>query len=256
MNDNDLKPVLILGGTEEARVLAALLVERGIARPVTSLAGATSRPKPVAGEVRIGPFGGADALAAHIRESGYAAVIDATHPFAVHMSGNVARACETTGVERLVLARQPWTPRDGDRWIAARDEDDAVDRVRSLGLATGATVFLALGAKRIGAFATLSEYRLVLRVVDLAEPPFPNCEILNGRGPFAPEDERRHFRDLDVRVLVCRNSGGSGRAKLEAARDLGIPVVMITRPPPMPGKTVDTVEDAARWVEAITGQAR
>ena len=251
MTGTGIRPVLILGGTEEARVLAALLVERDIARPVTSLAGATSRPKPIAGNVRVGPFGGVAALADHIRGAGYAAVIDATHPFATRMSANAVEACAEANVPRLVLSRLPWSPRPDDRWIGAADEGDAVQQVRSLVLDPDSTVFLALGAKRIDAFSKLPGHRKLLRAIDLTEPPFPGCRVVNGRGPFTTEAEIALFQSEEVAALVCRNSGGSGTAKLGAARKLNLPVVMIARPPTAPGASVTTVADAIAWITGI-----
>lgn len=241
--------VLILGGTEEARALASALVERGIADPVTALAGRTAEPAAVAGEVRVGGFGGPQGLAEHLRDGGYAALIDSTHPFARQISAHAVEATRLTGMPRLALVRPAWQPEAGDRWIPVDDEDASAFVLAGLGLPAGATVFLALGRQRVAAFATVSGLRFVLRTVDPVEPPWPGCRVVTGRGPFDRTAELDLLRREGVAAIVCRNSGGaSGRAKLDAARELGLPVLMIRRPPPPEPPVAEGVEDAVAWV--------
>ncbi len=241
--------VLILGGTEEARALAAALAAAGRAQPVTALAGRTSDPVSVAGDVRVGGFGGPEGLAEHLRDGRYAAVVDATHPFARQISAHAATAARAAGVPRLALVRPAWRPADADRWIEVDDEEAAAAALGGLGLPTGAVIFLALGRQRVSAFATVPGLRFVLRTVDPAEPAWPGCRMLVGRGPFDAGAERVLLRAERIAVLVCRNSGGgSGRAKLDAARALGLPVVMIRRPPPPEPPTAPDVAAALEWL--------
>lgn len=241
--------VLILGGTEEARALAAALVERAIADPVTALAGRTAEPAAVAGEVRVGGFGGPQGLAGHLRDGGYAALVDATHPFARQISAHAVEAARLAGVPRLTLVRPGWQPGGGDRWIPVDDEDAAASVLAGLGLPDGATVFLALGRQRVAAFARVPGLRFVLRTVDPVEPPWPGCRVVTGRGPFDGAAELELLRREGVAAVVCRDSGGSsGRAKLDAARALGLPVLMIRRPPPPEQPVAEGVEDAVAWV--------
>ncbi|MFC8037598.1 precorrin-6A/cobalt-precorrin-6A reductase, partial [Streptomyces griseoincarnatus] len=108
--------VLILGGTTEARRLAAALTARPGVRVTTSLAGRVSRPGALDGEVRVGGFGGPDGLAAWLREESVDAVVDATHPFAATITGNAAAATAAARVPLLVLRRPGWQPGRGDRW--------------------------------------------------------------------------------------------------------------------------------------------
>jgi len=256
--------VLILGGTEEARALATALAAPQAAplaadarfAPVTALAGRTAAPAALAGEVRVGGFGGADGLASHLRDGGYAALVDATHPFAARISAHAEAAAAAAGVPRLALVRPAWTAAPGDRWIAAADEAAAAAALAGLGLADGATVFLALGRQRVDAFASLAAgmagLRFLLRTVDPLDPPWPGCRVLVGRGPFAAAAERALLVDERVAALVCRNSGGaSGAAKLAAARERGLPVVMIARPPPPAPPCVADVAAALAWLAAI-----
>jgi precorrin-6A/cobalt-precorrin-6A reductase len=242
--------ILILGGTGEARELAAALADDGLVDPVTALAGRTAEPAPVAGAVRTGGFGGADGLAAHLREEGYAALVDATHPFARQISAHAAAAARVAGVPRLALLRPGWRPEPGDRWIEVADEDAAAAALGGLGLPAGGCVFLALGRQRVTAFASLPDRRFVLRTVDPVEPPWPGCRVITGRGPFDAAAEQVLLAAEGVAALVCRNSGGaSGRAKLDAARGLGLPVVMIRRPPPPAPPTAASVAAAVAWLE-------
>lgn len=241
--------VLILGGTEEARALAAALIASGCADPVTALAGRTADPAPVAGAVRTGGFGGPDGLAAHLADCGYAALIDATHPFARQISAHAREAASRAGLPRLALVRPAWIAAPGDRWIEAADEDEAASALAGLGLSDDAAVFLALGRQRVAAFAAVAGLRLVLRTVDPMPPPWPGSRVVVGRGPFDEAAERALLEDERVTAMVCRNSGGtSGRAKLDAARALGLPVVMIRRPPPPAPPVVEDVQRAVDWV--------
>lgn len=222
--------ILILGGTGEARLLAERLVAEDLAIPVTSLAGATDRPVVLPGQVRVGGFGGVPGLTAHLWQGAYAAVVDATHPFAARISANAAEACDATAVPRLSLVRPPWEPALGERWVDVADETDAARVLRSLDLLSDQRVFLALGRQRVAPFAEVSGIDFLLRTTDPIDPPFEGCEVIVGRGPFSLEAEEALFRRERVAALVCRNSGGEGEAKLEAARAVKAAIVMIRRP--------------------------
>lgn len=246
--------LLILGGTGEARRLA----ERALAefhdrlQVTTSLAGRTAEPAPVAGTVRHGGFGGATGLAAYLRENAIDLLIDATHPFADQISRNAAEAAATTGLARLVIVRPPWHRQPGDRWIEVVDANAAAAAVRTL----GTRIWLTLGTADIGAFAPLSGHWFLVRRVDPPPVPLPlrQAEILLARGPFALEDERRILAEHRIDVVVSRASGGAATAaKLDAAREAGLPVVLIARPPPPPEPTVPTVEAALVWLRTQLG---
>lgn len=247
--------VLILGGTEEARALAAALTDDGTAEPVTALAGRTAEPAAVAGTLRVGGFGGPEGLAAHLTAGGYAALVDATHPFARQISTHAALAAQSAGVPRLALVRPEWQAAAGDRWTCVEDEAAAAAALARLGLADGATVFLALGRQRVAGFAAVPGVRFLMRTVDPVPPPWPGCRVLSGRGPFAFDAELDLLRTEAVAAIVCRNSGGgSGRAKLDSARVLGLPVMMIRRPPPPVPPVVEGVEEAVAWVRRATAR--
>jgi precorrin-6A/cobalt-precorrin-6A reductase len=246
------RPVLILGGTAEGRRLAAALAEDARWHTITALAGRTGGPRLPPGAVRIGGFGGPDGLARYLTDQGIAAVIDATHPFAARMGANAAHACAATGTPRLRLERPGWVadPAAGDRWTRVPDEAAAADAVRG-----APSVFLALGRQALAPFAGLDgTARVVVRAVDPLPPesPLPRAHAVLARGPFDEAGEVALLRDHGITVLVCRDSGGTeGRAKLMAARRLGVPVVMIDRPPRPPGPLVGTVAEALAWLDAL-----
>ncbi|MGY1774587.1 cobalt-precorrin-6A reductase [Geodermatophilus sp. SYSU D00804] len=239
--------VLVLGGTGEARRLAAALVERGV-DVLSSLAGRVADPVLPAGGVRVGGFGGADGLADWLATHRPRAVVDATHPFAARITANAAAAARRQGVPLLRLQRPGWTPGPADRWTYVDSLADAAAAVRDAG-----TVFLTTGRQGVGAFAALPG-RVLVRSVDLPDEPLPaGAVLLLARGPFTVEEEVALLREHGVDVVVTKDSGGHmTEAKLVAARRLGLPVVLVRRPPLPPGvDVVATVEEAVEWLNAL-----
>ncbi|NJP52093.1 cobalt-precorrin-6A reductase [Streptomyces sp. SBST2-5] len=239
--------VLVLGGTGEARALAAALDSRPGTRVTTSLAGRVGRPRALPGEVRVGGFGGVPGLAAWLREHQVRAVLDATHPFAAAITGNAARAAALTGVPLVVLRRPGWRPGPGDRWHPVPSLDAAADLLPRL----GRRVFLTTGRLGLAAFAHLTELHFLVRSVEAPEPPVPpHTHTLTARGPFTPGEETALLRDHRIDVLVTKDSGGEATAaKLTAARELGLPVVVVRRPPLPRGVTA--VPDVAAALDRL-----
>ncbi|MET8703723.1 cobalt-precorrin-6A reductase [Kitasatospora sp. NPDC004723] len=240
--------VLLLGGTTEARALAAALAAgRPAVRVTSSLAGRVAEPRLPAGEVRIGGFGGPDGLAAWLRAQRADALVDATHPFAAAMSRNAAEAAAATGVPLLALRRPGWAPVPGDRWHRVPSLAAAAHLLPSL----GRRVLLTSGRQGIGAFAHLDGLHFVARSVDPPEPPLPaSLDVLLDRGPFTLDGERAVLREHRIDVVVTKDSGGAATApKLTAARELGLPVVVVDRPPAPAGVPVaESVEAALAWL--------
>ncbi|MCA3262310.1 MAG: cobalt-precorrin-6A reductase [Telmatospirillum sp.] len=243
------KRVLVLGGTGEARLLADRLVGEGY-EAILSLAGRTAAPSLSAARMRSGGFGGAEGLAAYLRAENIAACIDATHPFAVRMSANAVLACAQANVSRAALLRPEWQAVDGDRWLYV---DDVAASVRLLP-AMGRRVFVAF-ADGLAPLAALDLDFLVRR----AEPgpvDLPGARIVVMRGPFEREAERRFLKGEAIEVILAKASGGdSARAKLDAARNLGLPVVLLRRPPPPAGKTLASFADALAWLATQPGNS-
>ena len=243
--------VLLLGGTSEARTLAGELARNPELRVISSLAGRVSNPALPAGEVRVGGFGGADGLAAYAVAEGIGAVVDATHPFAETISAHAVDACARAGLPLLRLARPGWSPRDGDDWHGA----GSLAEVAALLPKLGSRVFLTTGRHGLAAFATLDLWFLI-RCVDPPDAPLPaRCEVLLARGPYERDAERALMRSHGIDVLVTKNSGGAlTEGKLGAARDLGIPVVMVARPAAAAAESVTAVSDAVRWIQSHVHQ--
>jgi precorrin-6A/cobalt-precorrin-6A reductase len=237
--------LLILGGTAEAVELATACAARPVLEVISSLAGRTRVPGLPPGEVRIGGFGGTEGLARFLVERGIDQVIDATHPFAAQMGAHAEQACREAGVPRLRLLRPPWVPVPGDRWIEVADCAEGAPRLPEL----GRRVFLTVGRRDLDAFAQLDLWFLVRTIEPPGVLPLRQGQWLAGRGPFAVEDELALLRTHAIEVLVTKASGGGATyAKLVAARHLGLPVLMVRRPPPPSGPVVDSVAAALAWL--------
>jgi precorrin-6A/cobalt-precorrin-6A reductase len=246
--------VLVLGGTGEARRLAAALHADGVP-VVSSLAGRVSRPALPVGEVRIGGFGGAEGLATYLRSTGVTSVVDATHPFAARISAHAAAACAATGVPLVRLQRPGWREHpDADRWTwvpdaaAARAAADDARRP-----------FLTTGRQSLPDFLAWADRAVLARVVDPPEIALPPAwTLLLARGPYELDAEQALMREHRVDALLTKDSGGDlTAAKLDAAAALGVPVVVLERPAPPPGvPLVTTVAEAVRAVRTQIGQDR
>jgi precorrin-6A/cobalt-precorrin-6A reductase len=246
--------ILILGGTAEARQLAGRLAVRADLDVILSLAGRTAAPAAQPVPVRTGGFGGADGLADHLRAENIDALVDATHPYAAMISVNAAAAASLTGVALVALRRPGWLPVAGDRWI---EIDRMAEAVPALGAAPR-RVFLALGRKEIAPFEAAPQHRYLVRSVDPVEPPLgvPHAVYVTARGPFAEPDERALLAEHGVDIVVAKNSGGDATyGKIAAARALGIPVVMLRRPPQPEVAAVETVEEAVDFIDHLSAIA-
>ncbi|MET8565604.1 cobalt-precorrin-6A reductase [Streptomyces flaveolus] len=239
--------VLILGGTTEARRLAADLAARPGVRVTTSLAGRVARPGALPGEVRTGGFGGPEGLADWLRTHRVDALVDATHPFAASITDHAARAARATGVPAVVLGRPGWRPGPGDRWHDVPSLAGAAEALPGL----GRRVFLTTGRLGLAAFAHLTDLRFLVRSVDPPEPPLPpDTSVVLARGPFTVAGDTELLRAHRIDVLVTKDSGGEATAaKLTAARELGLPVVVVRRPALPAGVTA--VPDVAGALERL-----
>jgi precorrin-6A/cobalt-precorrin-6A reductase len=241
--------LLILGGTGEAAALAEAATARDGLRVVTSLAGRTKNPAPLAGETRTGGFGGAEGLRDYLRRDRIDLVVDATHPFAAIISANAAAACAAENIPRLLLARPAWRKQPGDRWIDADDIDGAAAALP----AAGRRVFLTVGRNELARFSGVDGAWFLVRVIDPPEAPMPlaDCTVVTGRGPFREAGERSLMAEHRIEIVVSKNSGGGATyAKIAAARGLGLPVIMVRRPAVPTGPAAESVDDALAWVMA------
>lgn len=227
--------MLLLGGSSDASALARALAQAaadfpGGLRATFSYAGATQAPLAQPLPTRVGGFGGSQGLAAYIRAQGISHVVDATHPFAAQMSRNACAACAATGTPLLALERPPWQAQPGDQWV---DVPDMAAAALALPPAP-ARVFLAIGRKQAAAFASQPQHHYLLRVVEAegaAGAPLPRLSVVSGRGPFSAAHDEALLLAHRIDWVVTKNAGGEAtRGKLDAARALGLPVVMVQRP--------------------------
>lgn len=238
--------VLLLGGTTEAGQLAGALAKAEI-DAVYSYAGRTQAPAAQPLPTRVGGFGGVDGLCRYLSAESFTHVVDATHPFAAGMSRNAHAASQLRGLPLIRLERPAWQAADGDLW----QEFGAIDDIPAALPETPARVFLAIGKQQINLFAAQPQHHYVLRLVDPPEGilPLPDTSVVLARGPFDLEGDLALLREHRMTHVVAKNSGGIGaRAKLDAARDLGLPVLMAARPT-LPGDCITgDIADVMAWL--------
>ena len=211
--------------------------------------GATANPAPAPIPTRIGGFGGAVGLAAYLAAECIDAVVDATHPFAARMSANALEACRAAGRPLVVFTRPPWRRQPGDRWVEVATMEDAAEALGAKPL----TVFLTQGRLQLTAFTRAPQHRYIVRAIDRPAEigALPNCKLILARGPFSLADELALMKTERIERLVTKNSGGRATyAKIEAARALGIEVVVVRRPPLPEAETLHELDAVMAWIAA------
>jgi precorrin-6A/cobalt-precorrin-6A reductase len=250
-----MKRILILGGTTEARRLAERLQPRADLAVMLSLAGRTAAPAAQPVPVRIGGFGGTEGLVAFLEAQGIDVLIDATHPYAAQISANAEQAAARSRVPLIAIERPAWEPVDGDCWIEVADMPAAVSALGS----TPRRVFLALGRNELRPFEAAPQHFYLVRSVDPVEPPLalPQAEYFTGRGPFDEATEQELLARHRIDVIVAKNSGGAATyGKIAAARRLGLPVIMLRRPPPRVGAAANVEQALAELDHVLASAAR
>ena len=241
--------LLILGGTGEARALADALADRPGLEVTTSLAGRTVAPRRPRGKIRVGGFGGADGLADYIKAAGIDLVVDATHPYAAAISTHAVEACRIAARPLLRFERPAWQPQKGDRWIVV----DSLAAAAKAVLEIGRRAFLTIGVKELAAFAQAEKIWFLVRLVEQPNVPIPlrNFELILGRGPFALSGERELMGHHRIDLVIAKNSGGVATyAKIAAAGELGLPVLLLRRPQLPPAETADSMPATVSWIDA------
>lgn len=242
---NITKRLLILGGTGEATQLAAKAAQIDEIEVITSLAGRTQKPVTPTGTVRVGGFGGKSGLIEYLQGQKIDLLIDATHPFAAQISFNAAAATNYCRLPHLMLVRPVWQQVAGDNWLEVASIEAAAKMLQS-----AQRVFLTIGRQELATFAHLKSQWFLMRMID---PPttalVPQGKLLLEKGPFSLEHERQLLREYQIDLVVSKNSGGDATvAKIIAARELKIPVVMVQRPATPDVEQVSDVEAAINWL--------
>ncbi len=238
-----MRSILILGGTTEARLIAEALAGRRDLAVTLSLAGRTSTPLTMPVPVRTGGFGGAAGLARWLGDNRTDLLVDATHPFAARISRNAAEAAAVAGVAAFALRRPGWVREAGDDWIMVPDPAAAI---AAIGPAPR-RVFLALGRQEAHVAEAAPQHHYLVRSIDPVAPPLalPRLRTILARGPFRHADDLALLRDERIDVVLCKDSGGAAsHAKISAARELRLPVVMVARPPAAGLPVVESVAAA------------
>lgn len=241
--------VLVLGGTLDASRLAQALAQMGV-DGIFSYAGRTHAPIAQPLPTRVGGFGGVAGLQAFVQAERITHVVDATHPFAAQMSSNAVQACAGASVPLLALERLAWQAQSGDVWQHVPDIAAAVQALP----AEPARVFLAIGRKHVAPFLACAQHWYLLRLVDpvvdsVLDLPAERGHVVLDRGPFIVEGDRALLQAHRITHVVSKNSGGAGaQAKLIAARERGLPVILIDRPFIPARPTASTVEGVCRWL--------
>ena len=251
--------LLILGGTSEAYQLAENLdkqLPQENLNFISSLAGSTKKPNIPAGKFRTGGFGGLAGLRNFLVKEKISLLVDATHPFAENISKNALLASTDLGLAFLVLNRPPWVKHSNDQWIEVSSLKNAVKYLKNVEKKTGSlfstgSIFLTTGNKELWLFQNFLNYHFLVRTVDDPElvSEWPQATFLKDRGPYTLENEIKLLEKHKISMLVAKNSGGiSTYAKIEAARHMKIPVLMVRRPEMITAKSCQTVNEAVDWV--------
>jgi len=248
-----MRKVLILGGTGDAVKLATQLENIPNIEVISSLAGRTKKPSALVGQVRIGGFGGTEGLANYLRENAIDFLIDATHPCAGQITLNGAIAAQLAQVPHLMLVRPPWERESGDNWIEVKSVEAAAHAIP----ASIQRVFITSGRQQLEPFKQRSQIYpdtwYLIRSIDPPDVELPHSQVLLDRGPFSLEQERELLIKYQIEAIVSKNSGGKATyAKIIAARELGIPIVMVQRPEMPEGEKVTSIEEVILWLSSQT----
>jgi precorrin-6A/cobalt-precorrin-6A reductase len=242
--------ILVLGGTGEASALAQMLGRRSDLDAILSFAGRTTIPDGWPIRIRIGGFGGVAGLAHYLRSEKIDALIDATHPFAAQMSRHAQAACAKTGTPIAVLTRPAWKPEPQDHWIGVADMTEAV---AALG-PQPKRVFLTVGRLHIAEFEAAPQHHYLVRSIERPDllPRLTFLKFIAGRGPFDTEAELSLIRNEGIEIIVTKNSGAPATfAKIEAARQLALPVIMIQRPQQPHTTAFYAPTEVMAWIDGL-----
>jgi len=247
-----MKKVLILGGTGDAVKLAAKLATIPQIEVISSLAGRTKKPVALVGQVRIGGFGGAEGLANYLQQNSINILIDATHPCAGQITHNGAIASHIASIPHLMLVRPQWERVTGDEWIEVESVEAAAKAIPE----SANRIFITSGRQQLEPFLQRSQVYpdtwYLMRSIDPPDIKLPNSKMLLDRGPFSLEQERQLLRDYQIQAIVSKNSGGDATyAKIIAARELAIPIMMVQRPARPEGEKVTSIEEAIAWLQQL-----
>lgn len=237
--------VLIFGGTGDARDIAERLVALGH-DVTTSMAGKTQAPVLPKGNVRAGGFGSVARLRDFIQENRFDWIIDALHPYAVTMSGNLIAATKTMDVRVVRLARPDW---EMPPTAIVERFTSAADAITSAPEA--ARLLITSGHQDLDCLKARSDCTAQIRLIEPPETPLPaNASILLDRPPYTLEGEVALMQGHAITHLITKDGGSTAtRGKIDAAAELGVTICLITRPEPPDGRWVASVDEIIALVQ-------
>ena len=254
----DGKNILILGGTGDAISIAEQLSLIENYKIITSLAGVTQKPRLPIGKVHIGGFGGREGLVNFLEANKINLIVDATHPFSTQIKENAIFASNELSVPIIHFVRDQWKMEIGDKWHMVDNLPEASNKLRELSSTRKLKVFLTVGRKGLADFADILNSKFVIRSIEKpsALERFSCAEWIEGRGPFSFDNELKLLQQEQIDIIVTKNSGGlSGKAKLLAARTLGLPVIVVRQPPRPLGAKCNTIEGVVELSLKKVGEA-
>ncbi len=216
--------ILILGGIGEAVMLARMLTP--VHAVIYSVAGKGRIPD-LPCSVRSGGFGGSEGLATFLCEHGIELLIDATHPYAAQISNNAAQAAQWANVSLWAYRRPAWQPSSDDDWRSVADWAGLIAVLREF-----QRPFFTIGLDPLRRWVEIPlDQHWLVRCLKAEPISSPRLTLLCAIGPFTLEQELTVLRDYQIDVLIAKNSGGDAvEAKLAAARQFKIPVILLERP--------------------------
>ena len=238
---NEPVRILLLAGTSEAVALNRLLAGREGVKLFTSLAGRTTEPVQLRGEVVSGGFGGKEGFADFLEKRRISLVIDATHPFADQITRTAFDVCAAKKISFLHFQRPAWKKHLGDYWISVDSMQEAARKLDNFN-----RIFLTIGRQELSYFQKVSGKHFLIRSIEDVDfgPSESVADFIHARGPFSEELEYQLLVDHRIDLLVSKNSGGSATyAKIAAARELDIPVLMVERPAHLDCATFSDIDD-------------
>ena len=237
--------LLLLAGSGEAREIAKALSQMPV-QVSASLFETDHWSGPLPVSTRSGGFGGDAGFRSYLQDQNITAVLDATHPFAARISDRTWRICHDLALPYAQLDRPDWRAGEGDDWTEVETAEDAAALTTP-----GRRYFVTTGRETLPAFREKTDRTFLFR--QLREGPSPEAPphiaFVPGSGPFSAHQEQDLFEDLRIDGLICKNAGGTlSRTKLDAARALGLQVILLRRPPATGAPVVHSVAEALDWV--------
>ncbi len=243
-----MRPVIIFAGTIEGRMLSEFLSGKGISVTacVATDYGETLLTENEYFRVHAGRMDQQE-MAAFLREKEAELVVDATHPYAVEVSRNVAVACQEAGVEyiRLIREQDAW---NADGAVIVDSVDEAVEYLKD----KKGNILATTGSKELHKYTAIPDYekRVFARVLSTGQVAtaceklgFVGKNLICMQGPFSEELNTALLRQFDCKYLVTKETGKAGGfgEKVRAARKAGAQLVLVGRPTEQEGYSYEEV---------------